>query len=121
MEGITEIRPASTDELLRNWMDRQIELHREIAEPFYFEDSVLEECGIDAATIHVYGFACVRALAKAAGAAWRVDRLKYANKDLCPYRLSFVYKGCTFFDLGDDDELNDKERAFLAAQERQEE
>lgn len=115
-EGITEIRPATTDEQLRAWLDRHIQLHKELNDPLYFEDVVAEECAADFNQIHVYDVKVVRRLAKAVNAAWTVRGLRCPDIEY-QYWLGFKYKGFDVFGVCNKDDLTPEELKWLEEQE----
>lgn len=113
-EGITEIRPATADEQIVAWMDRQIQLNREILEPLHVGDLTIENISNSNASIHVWKMEHVRVLANASGEAWTIQERK---GQFYPYEMRIRHNGCTFYALGKKDELTPEELQWLEDQE----
>lgn len=112
-EGLTEIRPATADEQIRQWTERQAEYYKALNESLCVDGLEIENIGIGLEA-HVYGMNVLRAMAKANGCAWRiVDR----NDDTYPWRMEIIVNGVKFYAIGEDEDLTPDELKYMKEQE----
>ena len=102
-EGITEIRPATTDEQIAQWARRQAALLKELMEPLTVDDMEFENISYGRQPeAHVHGMNTLRAIAKATGCAWRItDR----HDEMYPWRMEVIIDGITLYAIGRDEDL----------------